>query len=45
MDRIAVDGVDVALFVVLKDDIAPEWTSANDVLLLVSLVLVQRVSC
>lgn len=41
MDRIAVDGVDVAFFVVLKDDIAPERTSANDVLISVSLVLIQ----
>lgn len=32
MDGIAVDGVDIAFFVVLEDDITPERTGANDVL-------------
>ena len=32
MHGIAVDGVDVALFVVVEDTVADEWTGANDVL-------------
>lgn len=37
MDRIAVDRIDVALFVVVEDTVSPEGTGTNNVLYSVSL--------
>lgn len=32
MDGVAVDGMDITLFVVFKDAVSPEWTSSYNVL-------------